>query len=174
MIPDELRGQVSSVRIVVLAFACGAWMFPLVIFFLVTPVAGASPGAVTFVAAVASVMSVGMGFVLPGVIVSQGRAQIRRGGFHASGTPSEREAVDRAGDAGRLLNLFRGATIMGAAVIEFGSLFSTVAYLVEGSRWMLVPAFVLPLLILLFRLPSDRAVSDWLEQQQRLLSRERG
>jgi hypothetical protein len=72
------------------------------------------------------------------------------------------------------MNLYRGATIVGAAAIEGGALFSSVAYVVEGSRWMLLPAFLLPLVILLLRLPSRRCVEEWLETQQRLLARERG
>jgi hypothetical protein len=174
MIPSSLDGHVSSLRLVVIALAVGAWMFPLVFVLAMEPQGDGTAGPITFTAIAMVLLTLAMGAFLPAALTAQGRARIASGRFQTAGSAEGRRAADEGGDVGRLMNLYRGATIVGAAAIEGGALFSSVAYVVEGSRWMLLPAFLLPLVILLLRLPSRRCVEEWLETQQRLLARERG
>ena len=171
-IPPRFEGQLRGIRLIVVTLAMGAVLFPLVVVFVIG--AGESTERlISYAAMAAAAGGLAMGLIVPGRIAEVGRRQIARGDFSPAGSRSDVVEVKETGEAGQLLNLYRGVTIVGAAVLEGPALFAAAAYMLEGLVWVLIPAFVFPVLILVLHYPTQDRVEVWLAEQLRLLSDER-
>jgi hypothetical protein len=115
--------------------------------------------------------------VVPGVIVRAGRRNIARGAFPLSDArgaaqESSRTALERMGDAGKLLTLFQTKTILGAALFEGVAFFMLIAYMVERCTPILAVAIGL-ILAIAAHMPTRSGVVHWIEDQLRLVDEER-
>jgi hypothetical protein len=167
-LPDSLRRQVAALRVIVIALATGALLFPSVVLAALEP-RGHEPGIISAVATFAALSALVFSGVVPGLMLRQARPRIAAGTFEPGGGAAERADARAAGTEGQLFSVYRASAVVGSAMLEFGSLFATVAYLIEGYRWMLVPAFGLPLVILALRMPTERGVAAFLARETRRL-----
>lgn len=114
--------------------------------------------------------------VVPGIVVRAGRRSISHGTFRRSAiedtaSQARDEALERMGDAGRLLMLFQTKTIIAAAILEGTAFFMLIAYMIE--RYTAVLAIAVGLIAALAaHMPTSRGVVHWIEDQLRLLREE--
>ena len=78
--------------------------------------------------------------------------------------PDEAAFLAQNGDAGKLLQLFRMKSIVGAALYETPAFFLIIAYIVERRVESLVLALV-PLAALALQIPTATGVSHWVGEQ---------
>jgi hypothetical protein len=106
-----------------------------------------------------------LSFVIPGLVVSQTRRQIAKGTAPKIGKSEEE-------DAAALLPIYQTQLIVGAALLEGGAFFATIAYMLERNMMALGLAGVL-LAVLLTRFPTIARLRSWLDRQVELLHQER-
>ncbi|NJN14146.1 MAG: hypothetical protein HC813_00305 [Planctomycetes bacterium] len=88
----------------------------------------------------------------------QGRRQIRGG-----------KGVRGADEEEKLVNIYQGRVIVGAALLEGAAFMGGIAYMVERSLPGLAVAIICIAAILLWDFPNRSRMGEWLDEQKRLL-----
>ena len=120
---------------------------------------------ITYMALAMGAAVLGLSFVIPQVAVSQARRQIAKGTAPKPGKTAEEDATS-------LLPIYQTQLIIGAALLEGGAFFATIAYMLERKPLALAAAGVL-LAVLLTRFPTVDRVRGWLDRQMDVLQEER-
>jgi hypothetical protein len=113
--------------------------------------------------------------VAPSIVVAQQRRMIVAGQWslpEGTGQGKIAALIERTGDAGRLLGVYRTRTIVASALLEGTAFFAIVVYLLTQSIVGLTVAVVL-ILGLAWHIPTRCGVVHWIEDQLELVKRER-
>ena len=179
---DALVPFIRVCQIIVGALIMGVVMF-LVMVVLVIPrfdggapvkaeVAGAAdvgPATalpiITYVALAMGASVLVLSFLIPQVSVSQARRQIAKGTAPKPGRTAEE-------DTASLLPIYQTQLIIGAALLEGGAFFATVAYMLERRPMALAAAGVL-LGVLVTRFPTIDRLRGWMDRQTEIPLEER-
>ncbi len=196
--PDALRPLVRTCQIIIGALITGVFFFLLITLFIThvimppaAPVGGMAVGAgaipipapgggslplplITLIAVAFGIMNLAMSFVVPKLVVDQGRRKTALEGPDAvaKSDPTGPKQLYPAGYTGKLAVLFQTQLIIGAALLEAAAFFAVIAYLLERSPIALLTALVL-LGVMFTRFPTGDRVNNWLDQQLSLLQEER-
>ncbi len=158
-LPENSASRLRQLQVVVAALAGGAALFLVVVLALPRPGdAGRADPFLVYLAIAATVGAVGARFALPGLLRTQGRRQLRAG-----------KAIRGANDDERLLAVYQGEVIVGAALLEGAALLCAVAYLLERSPIGVGLGFALVALMLFWEFPTRGRLEPWLEEQGKLL-----
>lgn len=114
-------------------------------------------------------------FVVPNMIVSQGRRKIAAGSWSLPEGPQMANTasfIERTGDAGRLFVVYQTKTIVAAAILQSVGFFGIVVYMITSSMVGLVVAIVMTL-GLAMHFPNRYGVIQWIENQLQLIEQER-
>jgi hypothetical protein len=166
-------------------FVIGAMVTGLVVFLgidvamawaIAPPVAGGVP-ILSIVALGFTALILVLYFVIPQMIVRNGRRAILRGTFRlhrARGLFGELvgEPAAEVGNRVKLAALFQTKLIAGAALLEGAAFFWLVLYFVEQSPLSLCAAIVL-IVFLALQTPTRSRLIHWIEDQLRQLESER-
>ncbi|MBX3412055.1 MAG: hypothetical protein KF708_05000 [Pirellulales bacterium] len=106
-------------------------------------------------------------------LVARSRQQIADGTWNPPGGHSPADSYIDTGDTGRLMAVYQTKTIVSCAMLEGAAFFATIAVLMEGAIICLVVAVAL-MVAIAARFPFERQVSEWIEQQHRLIDDARG
>jgi len=158
-LPESFASRLRQVQIVVAALAGGAASFLVVASVLRLPgeVERTEP-LLGYVAIGITAGALGARFVLPGLLRTRGRKQIRAG-----------EAIRGSTDEERLLALYQSEVILGAALLEGAALFGAVAALLERSPIGIGLGIMMITLMLFWEFPTRVRLEDWLEEQGKRL-----
>ncbi len=194
--PDALRPLVRTCQIIIGALIAGVFFFLLITLFIThvmmppaAPVGGMAVGAgaipapgggslplplISLIAVAFGIMNLAMSFVVPKLVVDQGRRKVALAGPDAvtQSDPSGPKQLYPAGYTGKLAALYQTQLIIGAALLEGAAFFAVIAYLLERSPIALLTALVL-LGVMFTRFPTGDRVNNWLDQQLSLLQEER-
>ncbi len=186
--PDALRPLVRICQIIIAALIAGVLFFLTVTLFITqaimpppAPVGGMAAGGgslplplITLIAVAMAVINLAMSFVVPKLVVDQGRRKIAGEGPDAvmKTDPSGPKQLYPAGYTDKLAELYQTQLIIGAALLEGAAFFAVIAYLLERSPIALLTALVL-LGVMFTRFPTGDRVNNWLDQQLSMLQEER-
>ena len=186
--PDALRPLVRICQIIIAALIAGVLFFLTVTLFIThvimppaAPVGGMAAGGgslplplITLIAVAMAVINLAMSFVVPKLVVDQGRRKIAGEGPDAvmKTDPSSPKQLYPAGYTDKLAALYQTQLIIGAALLEGAAFFAVIAYLLERSPIALLTALVL-LGVMFTRFPTGDRVNNWLDQQLSMLQEER-
>jgi hypothetical protein len=189
--PEAVEPVVRTLQIIVASLAMGVVMFLVIVALFIPrivpaqgPPGGGAPlevfgkqiqgggmQVITLAAIALGVSSLAMSYVIPGMLVAQGRRQIARERT-ITGEPAKLSPTAQASDAGRLLGLYQNHLIVGAALAEGGAFFAGIAYMLERHSLALLVALVL-IGAILTRFPTRDRLAAWLDRQLALVQEER-
>jgi F0F1-type ATP synthase assembly protein I len=160
---DDLAATVRTLRIILTAISMGCVIFLMIVVAAGGNRAPSSEPILTCIAAGFAALAVAVRFIVPGVVVSQGRKKMLQ--------------ETAAGDAmdnwpNRLMRLMMTKTFVAAAILEGAIFFLLIAYLVEKSPWSLAVAIAL-LVGIAFLWPMQSSALVWIDGQLRRLQDER-
>jgi F0F1-type ATP synthase assembly protein I len=160
------KQDLPALQIIVGALVCGCVFF-LVVAVVVGQTAEAPDAEMrpwmTYVAVVLAAVGLAARMVIPGVVVARGRR-------HIAGQKTE--DPQSTGAQNQLLALFRVKTILSAAIIEGIAFLMIVTYMLEPSPLALILAVILTIGVAT-HLPTRSGVTRWIEEQERLVDRQR-
>ncbi len=114
--------------------------------------------------------------ILPAIVVSRGRKEIRRRLFSAAEPVRDNTINDKTeketSKALALMGLFQTKTIIAGAMLEGSAFFLLIVYIIEHSPLSLLAAIVL-MILLVAQMPTTGGVTNWIEDQMRLVDQER-
>ncbi len=175
---EQLPLQVRVLQIIIGALSLGCIFFAVIVI-VAAKTSFKNAGNQLDVTYIALAMA-GLIFVLciflPHIIVSQGRKNILRTIFPAARTVSDSDAGEKREDENRvaqpLTQLLQTKTIVAGALLEGAIFFLLIAYMIERSNLSLLAAAAL-LILLIAQMPTMRRVTNWIENQLRLIAEER-
>jgi hypothetical protein len=171
---NVVQAVTRTSQIIVGSLAMGViWFMAIVLFLLSTPDGppGEGPAAarapiITYMAAAVGAAALVASYFVPNLIVDSGLRGILKSGPSAPTRADESGAkqVKSGIAAHQLLPLYQTQLIVGAALVEGGAFFATIAYMLEHQYLALGAAGVL-LAALLARFPTLDRVNGWLEDK---------
>lgn len=168
---EFIRQQAVRMQIIVAALAAGLLAFLVV----ALVVSGGRPGAMgpfSYLALGMAVLELFAWALYPGVLVWRGLKSLASG-KPPTGQMGATPVPVEVGDVGHLALLFTTRRIIAAAILEGVAFLNVIAYLVEGSRWTLLVAGVLFLMIA-GHVPTRTRIEDWVVRQMETLEQMRG
>jgi hypothetical protein len=164
-----LDQRIRTMRIIIFALVNGVVIFMIIAILQRASGHFGEPRDTVLISSIALAVGVGLfvaNLVVPNLVAAGARRQIARGQSPLV-TPSP-----IPGDVGALVAVFQTRLILAAALLEGGSFFLLIAYLIEGQIYTLLGAIVL-VVFLALRFPTRTGVERWLEEQQELLRQDR-
>ena len=172
---NALRPALTAMQIIVAALAMGVISFGVVVVTALVKPDQLQPnaGLLTNLAAVGTLIAIGLSFVLPKVIVNQARRKIAKGLWRSvpQATPAG-QALAALGDEGQLVMVYQTALIVAVALVEGGAFFALIATMIDKSSLALALAG-LCLFFILLRFPTLGRLENWLEVQRKALKEDR-
>ena len=184
---EEIARRVRTSQIIVGALVAGPLVFLVIVFVVIQQgFAGVPETApiLTYIALAFAFSAVLARLIVPNLIVAQSRRNIIQGtwqmpvsahsqsGYSQTVQEDFARFIEQTGDAGRLLFVFQTRTIVAGAVLEGAAFFALITYMIERSPLALIVAVLLILGVAL-HFPTRSGVIRWIEDQLRLVERER-
>lgn len=174
---EQLPAKVRTLQIVIGALSFGCLPLLVIAIFVSQNANNAvDQPMLTYIALAMAGMILGVWTFLPGVIVSQGRKEIQRKLLSPTEKASDKSADDKVekekSKAQGLFGLFQTKTIIAGALLEGAVFLLLIAYLVEHNIFSILAAVAM-LLLLTAHIPTIGRVTNWIENQMRLVDEER-
>ena len=173
---QQLHPRVRVLQIIVSALFLGCFSFLIVAVLVANLNNAVNQIMLTYVGLVMAGMILGVWIILPGIIVSQGRKKIRSDlnlqAEQGSDNSTESKVAKENREVQALMELFQTKTIVAAAMLEGAVFFLLIVYIIEPSMFSLLPAITL-MILLIAKLPTTGRVTNWIEDQMRLVDEER-
>jgi hypothetical protein len=171
----SLTAQVRTQQIIVAALVLGLVMFLVIAAYL--RATGQFQGVPAFPILTYVAIPLGLGVlaayaVVPNLVAASGRRRIADGTWNPVSNEYGSPVSAPASDRGKLLQVYGVRLIIGVALWEAVAFFLIIAYLVEGSPWLLAGAIICAA-VLAAHFPTRGRVEQWLENQKMLLDNDR-
>lgn len=171
---ETLNPQLRGLQVIVSALVAGALSFLIITTFM-APSIGAEPATETtqesslilYIALAATALAIMARMVVPSAIETAGRHALAAEPSTHPGTPAARSYLD-----GQLLALYQRRMIVAAAMIEGPAFLLITAYMLEHSKFAMIAAVVM-IVIIALHIPTQARASSWLSQQRKLVEEER-
>lgn len=161
---DALLPFTRTCQIIIGALVMGVVSFLVIVVLFIRLEKPLDPPIITYVALAMGASVLAMSFFVPGAVITQMRRQIAKGAAPPSGKSPEEKTV--------LLPIYQTQLIIGAALLEGGAFFATIAYMLERKPIALAAAGVL-LGVLLTRFPTIDRLRGWIDRQTETMLEER-
>jgi hypothetical protein len=174
---EQLPPRVLTMQIIVGAMSFGCFCFLIIAILIAPNMENADKGSLlTYIALGYAAAILAIGIFLPGIIFAQGRKNIHQKLFSTGSQIQDNAAVGTKekenGKVQLLLQIFQTKTIVVCAIFEGSAFFLIITYMVDHSIYLVAAAVVL-LILLTAKMPTTGRVTNWIEDNLRLLDEER-